>query len=402
MKTETNRRGLLLIILCFVAFVSLGLPDGLLGVAWPSMRGEFGLRLDALGPLLFASTCGYMLSSFFSGIISRTLGIGRLLGVSCAATGVSLLGFTLVPGWGFLVALGILTGLGAGAIDAGLNTYVATHHSERLMQWLHASFGIGITCSPLIMTAGLRVSESWRTGYWIVGGGQLLLGIGFFMTWKLWEPRRDRGYHPARDTHSRESSGQAHEAGFRQSFGRLSVWISMGLFFLYGGIEMTLGHWAYSLLTESRGVEPAVAGLWVGFFWGTFTVGRMVAGVFANILGNHHLVMLSLGLALAGALLLAWNPVSFLGQLAVGVIGFALAPIFPGMVSGTPRRVGLPHLRNTMGMQIAAAGIGAAGLPALAGVLAARLSLEIVPVLLVGLVLVLCGLYLTSRLMVRV
>ncbi|MDQ8185154.1 MFS transporter [Pelagicoccus sp. SDUM812002] len=401
----TDRRRLLLIALSFVAFISLGLPDGLLGVAWPSMRYEFGRPLDALGPLLISNMIGYMLSSFFSGILSRRLGIGRLLAFSCAATGAALLGFTVAPSWWLVVAIGIVVGLGAGAIDAGLNTYVAKHHSERLMQWLHASFGVGITLGPLIMTAGLNLAETWRAGYWVVGGAQVTLGVCFLLTANRWESGtvaeateqsalEDAG---AEEAVSPAESYQVREASFWESLGDLSVWISMGLFFTYTGLEMTLGHWAYSLLTESRGVAGASAGLWVGVYWGMFTVGRMVAGVFAGLLGNHRLVLGSLGLALTGSLLFAWNPVGWLGLVAVGLIGFAFAPIFPGMVSGTHRRVGTKHLSNTMGMQIAAAGLGAACLPSLVGVLANRFSLEVVPVFLVVFVVVLGGLYFASR-----
>lgn len=398
----TDRRRFLLIAFSFIAFISLGLPDGLLGVAWPSMRAEFSKPLDALGPLLVSTTTGYMLSSFFSGILSRRLGIGRLLAFSCAATGVSLLGFTVAPSWWMVVAIGIVAGLGAGAIDAGLNSYVATHHSERLMQWLHASFGVGITLGPLIMTAGLNFAEAWRVGYWIVGSLQVLLGLGFLLTARLWENQpMTEGSIQGSLTNDAGSqalpSTASDEASFQESLGDLSVWISMGLFFVYAGLELTLGHWAYSLLTESRGVDAASAGLWVGIYWGMFTLGRMVAGVFADHLGNRRLVFGSFGLALMGCLLLAFNPIDWLGLIAIGFIGFAFAPIFPGMVSGTQRRVGSKHVSNTMGMQIAAAGVGAASLPSLAGILANRFSLEIVPLFLAVFVVVLSVLYLASR-----
>ncbi|GGX65251.1 MFS transporter [Saccharospirillum salsuginis] len=405
----TDQRRLVLIALSFIAFISLGLPDGLLGVAWPTMRAGFDQPLDALGLLLVSTTAGYMVSSFFSGVISRRLGIGRLLAFSCAATGLSLLGFTIVPFWWMVIAIGTVIGIGAGAIDAGLNTYVATHHSERLMQWLHASFGIGITLGPLIMTFGLNATETWRTGYWIVGSAQVALGVGFFLTARLWETPAtdtssqtpeptltdDAGHVTA--TQSDATTSNPAEASLPASLRTLPVWYSMGLFFAYTGLELTLGLWAYSLLTESRGVSAASAGLWVGVYWGMFTLGRMVAGVFANRLGHHRLVLGSLCLALAGSLLLGWNPVNGLGLIAIGLIGFAFAPIFPGMVSGTRQRVGAAHVSNTMGMQIAAAGIGAASLPALAGVLADRYSLEVIPWFLTVFVLILSTLYLMSR-----
>lgn len=402
----TDRRRLILICLCFVAFISLGLPDGLLGVAWPGIRADFNQPLDALGWLLVATTAGYMISSFFSGAVSRYFGIGRLLAISCIATGLALIGFTLVPVWVAFVMLGTLVGIGAGAIDAGLNTYVAEHYSERLMQWLHASFGVGITLGPLIMTATLNLTGQWSPGYWLVGSAQVFLGLCFFFSAKLWEApapasadptlTEDAGKvalsHPATN-----SASDTPAASMLASLKTPAVWLSMGLFFCYTGLELTLGLWGYSLLTESRGVDTAAAGLWIAIYWGMFTLGRMVAGVFANRMGNHRLVTGSLVLALAGAVLLAWNPVAWLGLMAIGVVGFAFAPVFPGLVSGTRLRVGKAHLANTMGMQIAAAGIGAASLPALAGVLAERVSLEIVPGFLIVFIALLSLLYSTSR-----
>lgn len=170
---------LALIALAFIAFVGLGMPDGLLGVGWPSLRADFAVPLDALGSLLAAGVAGYTTSSFLAGTLLARFGAGRMLAWSCLLTGVALLGYTLVPLWWMVVALGVVAGLGAGAIDAGLNTYVAAHFGERLMQWLHASWGLGITSGPLLMTAGLALWQSWRVGYWIVGGFQLVLAVGF-------------------------------------------------------------------------------------------------------------------------------------------------------------------------------------------------------------------------------
>ena len=152
-----------LVLLAYVAFIALGMPDGLLGIAWPSIRADFSLPLDALGALLVASTTGYLISSSLSGALIARMGVGRVLLVSCATTGLALVGYTLVPEWWMMVLLGVFAGLGAGAIDAGLNTYVAAHFGEGLMQWLHASFGVGVTFGPIIMTVALTQLNSWRT-----------------------------------------------------------------------------------------------------------------------------------------------------------------------------------------------------------------------------------------------
>lgn len=172
-----------------------------------------------------------------------------------------------------------------------------------------------------------------------------------------------------------------------------SVWLSAWLFFLYVGSEATLGTWAYTLLVESRGIQPEVAGFWVSGYWAMFTVGRVVAGVFAKRVGINFLVQGGLVAALLGAALLWWNPTPAANLVAVALIGFAIAPIFPALMSGTSQRVGLDHAANTIGMQMAATGLGTAIIPSLVGVLAERSSLEVVPISLLLLFLGMLGLY---------
>jgi fucose permease len=376
-----------LIFLAYIAFISLGLPDGLLGVAWPSIRADFSQPLDSLGFMLVSGMLGYITSSFLSGQLMARLGVGGLLAASCAATGAGLIGYTLVPTWWMMVALGAVAGLGAGAIDAGINTYIAANHGEGLMQWLHASFGIGVTLGPIIMTVGINRFDSWRLGYLVVGVAQVTLGFCFALTAKLWQ-RGDEG----------EKSGENQRlTDYKTTLGETlrqpRVWLSILLFFIYTGIELSLGHWAYTLLTESRGVAPAVAGFWAGSYWGTFTLGRILAGLYAQRLGSHAVLRFSMVAALLGAILLWWSPVEMVGLLGVAITGFAVAPIFPAMVSGTSQRVGAHHAANTIGMQIGAAGLGGSLLPGVAGVLARRISLEIIPLYLVSLIVVLLLLY---------
>lgn len=388
--TPARKSKIGLIALAYIAFISLGLPDGLLGVAWPSIRATFSIPLDSLGALLFAATTGYLTSSFFSGKIMARLGVGGLLAVSCALTGGGLIGYTLAPAWWVIVALGVVAGLGAGAIDAGINTYIASEHSEGLMQWLHASFGVGITLGPVIMTAGLNAFGKWRVGYEIVGAAQLALALCFALTAGMWkrevpanEPQQEEGTRRILD----------YQTSLRSTLRRPRTWLSLLLFFIYTGCELVLGYWAYTLLTESRGVAPAAAGLVTGSYWATFTLGRVLAGLYTKRIGLHALVLGSLGLALAGAVLVSLN----LGQGAtlagVAIIGFAIAPIFPGLVSGTSDRVGPRHAANTIGMQISGAGLGGATIPSLAGVIARYTTIEAIPIFLACLFALLITLY---------
>jgi len=171
------------------------------------------------------------------------------------------------------------------------------------------------------------------------------------------------------------------------------VWLSLLQFFLYTGSEIALGAWAYTLLTESRGVQPETAGLLAGSYWAMFTVGRVIAGLYIKRVGANKLVLSSLAGALSGAILLWWNPVPVANLLAMGVIGFAIAPIFPGLVSGTSQRVGVRFAANTIGMQMSAAGLGGASIPSLIGILAQHISLEVIPICLVILFAIQIGLY---------
>jgi fucose permease len=381
-----------LVILAYVAFIALGMPDGLLGVAWPSIRTGFSIPLDAIGMLLTAAMAGYMTSSFLSGPVVTRIGVGRVLAASCVVTGVALFGYTIVPEWWMMVLLGVAAGLGAGAIDAGLNTYVAAHFSEGLMQWLHASWGIGITLGPIIMTMGLTAWNSWYVGYRVVGGFQLALAACFVLTLAMWNQRGEfvGSEEPKRLTDYNTPMGET----LRQP----QVWLSISLFFMYVGAETALGTWVYTLLTESRGIAPTVAGFWAGSYWATFTVGRVLAGLFARHAGVDLLVTGGLAGALLGAVLLVWNPSEAVNLLAVALIGFSIAPIFPAMMSGTSQRVGAHFAANTIGMQMAATGLGIAVIPSLMGVFARQISLEIIPICLLIVYTGLFGLY---RLAVR-
>ncbi len=379
-----------MIVLAYIAFISLGLPDGLFGVAWPSIREDFTLRLDSVGAFFFAGTTGYMLSSFFSGKVISRLGVGGTLAASCALTASALLGYTLVPSWWMMVSLAVASGLGAGAIDAGINTYVASHFGEGLMQWLHASFGFGVTLGPIIMTAGLTTFGSWRWGYQVVGAAQLLLAASFLLTMRMW---RDGEASPTDEQGHRLTD---YHTPFSETLRQPAVWLSLLMFFLYTGAELSFGSWTYSILTLSRGVPVEVAGLWAGSYWATFTIGRIMAGLLTRRFGMQNLLRAGFFVALAGSILLWWNPFPQASILAVSIIGFAIAPIFPGLVSGTSARIGKHHAANSIGMQIAAAGFGGAVVPSVAGVLAQNFSLEAIPVYLAVVFAVLTVLYLAG------
>jgi fucose permease len=368
---QNERQPIGLIILIFLAFIALGMPDGLLGVAWPSMRNFFGLPLDALATLLFCSTAGYLVSSFFNAQLTRWLGVGRVLIISCALTGLALAGYTIMPSWWLVSALGVLTGFGAGAIDASLNTYVAAHYGSRLMQWLHASYGVGITTGPFIMTTAIITLGSWRTGYQFVAIFQAVMAFAFILTYSAWKNGPTKASEVKADI-------TAYKTPIGKSLKNPAVIGSMILFLLYTGTEVTTGTWAYGILT-TRGVVEKTAGFVVGSYWAMFTIGRILAGFLARKIKSELMVAASLITAITGAGVFVANINNTWNVIGVALIGMAIAPIFPALVTGTARRVGEEHAANTIGMQMASAGVGAVLLPGFAGFIAQKITLDAIP-----------------------
>ncbi len=374
-----------LALLAFLAFVSLGLPDGLLGVAWPSIRSGFGLPLDALGLLLAFTTAGYLTSSFFAGRILRMLPIGTVLALSTAAAATALLGYALTPVWPVMVLLGYLAGLGGGAVDAGLNAYGATHFSARTLNWLHAFFGLGTTLGPLIVTATLNAGLVWRWSYVVVGGAQVLLALTFFATRSRWQQ--------VAETRAAEQGAPVAAARTRDTLSRPGVWLGMLVFFIYTGVEFIAGQWSYSLLTLERGVAAPAAGVWVSLYWGGLMVGRVLFGLIADRVPLAGTLRVCLAATVVGTLLFWLEPTPSLSLVGLVAIGFFLAPVFASLVSLTPARVGAAHADSAIGFQIAAAGLGGAALAGLVGVLSRGLGLWVVGASLLLFSLLLLALY---------
>ena len=378
-KNNTNQPiKLYLLIFAYIAFTSLGIPDGMLGVAWPSIRSGFSLSLDALGMLLMSTTGGYLISTFFIGRLIKRFGIGPLMVFACLLSALAFFGYTIAPAWIVMVVLGILTGFGAGIIDAGANTYLAAEYNAGQMQWLHACFGIGTTIGPVLMTASLAQFAAWRPGYMVIAVFRLILAVGFLFFLPHWKMSQ-----PLNTDQAGEKGLMDYHTSLRETLCQPQTWASIVMFLLYTGAELTLGNWTYTLLTEGRGISPQMAGLWAGGFWATFTLGRILAGIYAARIHLNRMMLYAILLALFGGVLFWWNSLATVSLLGIFITGFAMSPIYPGLVSGTRERVGAQHAANTIGIQISAAGLGGALLPSLAGVLAQRISLETIPLMLV-------------------
>lgn len=374
--TDTSQRRKAL-GLAFSCFVAVGITSGLLGVAWPSIRGSFGLPLDAVVFLLLASTIGFAVGSVLAGQIMSRLGLLMFLGLANAVTAVGLFTQASAPSWLVMVAAALIGGWGSGTIDTGSNIYVAGSHSVKTMNWMHASFGLGATLGPLIVTGLLGLGLSWRYGYVFVGIIHVALAIAaVFMARNVRIANRELVAPPQPDR-------ILTRARVVKTLRLPAVWLGILLFFLYTGVEASAGQWTYTLFTESRMLSPYAAGILTSMFWAMLTIGRIFLGAGAKRIGIERLLRLSMiGTVMACALILFRNiPISFVG---VALLGLSLSAIFPTLQSDTPERVGLVHAATTIGYQTGSAAVGFAVLPGLAGILGEQRGLESIAVFLFG------------------
>jgi fucose permease len=333
---------------------------------------------------MIAFTAGYLISSFFGGRLMAHFKLGTLLTASTFSAAIALLGYSAAPFWWLIVFAAVAAGLGGGGIDVTLNNYVASNHGDDLMQWLHASYGIGATAGPIIMTTAIALTDSWRSGYLLVGVLQMALMISFLLTISMWETRDKNSGTP-----QKENNTKSHDTSMSATLRHPAVWLSILLFFIYMGVEVAFGAWSYSLLTESRGVSAKLAGYWVGSFWGIFTLGRIIAGIYTYRISRLKLINGCFFAALFAAIILALDLHNAASLAAITIIGLAIAPILPALISGTADRVGDRLAANTIGIQIAAMGIGGAAIPSVSGVIASRFSLEAIPAFMIMLIVVL-------------
>ncbi|MFV3076667.1 MFS transporter [Niveispirillum fermenti] len=364
-----------LIGMAFLAFVSLGLPDGLPGVTWPFIRESFDRPLGNLGILLVCATGGYLFSGLAGGSIVRRTGLGLVLVLSSLAMTLSLLTYALSPSFHVLIPAAVLGGLASGAIDTGINLYGARRFSPRVMNWLHGSWGLGATAGPLLVTAAITTGAGWRWGYGVIALIMAAMSVMFLATMRRWgEGRGGAG----------GGDGTTPVAPFTAALRHPVIWLNAALFMVYCGVEMAAGQWLFTLLTRQHGIEVGMAGTIAGLYWGSLTFGRLVFGQVTARVRPLTALRIGLGIALFCALLFAWFPTPAVGMAAALGLGFGLAPTFPMLVSLTPIRVGDAIAPHAVGFQMTAAGTGATVLPGLLGWLAQHLGLIVLPLWLVA------------------
>jgi fucose permease len=391
--------------LAYLGFISLGLPDALLGVGWPSMRETFDVSIEAVGLILTVGVTGYLMSSVSTGFALARLGVGRLLAASTALVAAGLATYAAAPGFAVALVGSVLVGLGSGAIDAGLNVYAAEHFGARHMNWLHASFGFGATLGPLVMTSVLGAGLGWRWGYGLTAAVQAVLAVAFTVTARAWDTPVPVGVtvaaaaSPAAEVALRgdaeRAPGQAEseaarvhpadepEAAKEREPARKAlllptVWLGAVTFALYTGAEVAVALWTFTLLTDGRGLSTGVAGTCVSAYWGALFVGRVVYGAIAHRMPGRQGLIGCLGGMLAGALVAALPAPAWVTVLGVMMIGLFAAPVFPLLTLTTADRVGADHAGPAVGLQIGSASLGAVICPAVIGLLVGRYGTDVI------------------------
>jgi fucose permease len=356
---------LAVLVLIYGAFVSMGLPDGILGAAWPRMRAELAADLNDNWPMLALGTCGSALSNFSSGLALRRVGVGRVLVLTTLLTAVVIFGYSVSATFALLTGLSFFLGLGNGAIDAGLNHFAASKLSSRHMNWLHAFWGVGVSLGTLLLSAAFALGGGWRNAYLVIALVQLGLALAFILNLHaLPGPTRDTrsGPHPAAPT-------------FMATFQRPAAWLSMAVFFVYCGLECSAGLWIASALHDGRGWSTQAAGLMVTLYWGSLTLGRFLIGTISQRITAMRIVRVAVFGALLGTGLITVSSIvapltSGAGLLLASgllITGISLAPIFPMLMHDTPRCVGADHAVNLIGFQGATGQLGFTLLPIAVG-----------------------------------
>lgn len=368
------------LLIIYLAFISLGLPDSMLGAAWPVMQPDFQAPLETAGLLFMIIASGTIVSSLASGAILKRFGTGKVTLVSCIMTAAALLGFSFSPSLVWLIVCAIPLGLGAGTVDAGLNHYVAAHYKAHHMSWLHCFWGVGATLSPMIMARFISGESSWRGGYLAVSGIQFALVVILFLTLPLWDrvaASRSTGSNQERE----DQEGLGAEAGDepRKPLQIKGVKLALVSFLFYCGAEATVGLWGSSFLVNVKGLTAATAAQWVSLYFAGITIGRFISGFITFKMSNKALIRSGQITALAGSVLLVLPLPSGFSLAGFMIIGLGLAPIYPCMLHETPVRFGKKHAQTIMGYQMAVAYTGSTLMPPLLGFLASRSTIGIFP-----------------------
>lgn len=364
----------LLLALIYVSFISLGLPDSLLGSAWPQMQESLGVSLSLGGVISFLITASTILSSLMSHQVIQRFGTGAVTMCSVALTALALFGFSLSNSFLALCLWAIPYGLGAGSVDAALNNFVALHCKAKHMSWLHCFWGIGATGGPYIMGLCLSRGMGWQAGYRTISFLQMALTLILLLSLPLWKKQE------------LPLSGGETVRPQTPKWGKLlkrpGVKAALTAFFFYSALELTTGLWGSSYMVAVRGISAETAAKWISLFYLGITAGRFFSGFLTLRFSDDAMVRLGEGTAIVGILLMLLPLHNLFLCLGLILTGLGCAPIYPSLLHATPQRFGKSLSQSLMGTQMAISYLGSTTMPPVSGFLSEKISMGLYPVLL--------------------
>lgn len=360
----------LLLIIIYISFISLGLPDAILGSAWPMIHQDLNVPISYAGLVTMIISCGTIISSFFSEKFIRKFGTGKVTTFSVFLTAIGLLGIYFSPSFIWICLLGIPLGLGAGAVDSALNNFVALHYEAKHMNWLHCFWGIGATTGPFLMSIYLLKENGWRLGYATIGVLQAALVICLFISLPLWKRFDINNNEEVSNNNGVKISTLLKLPGAK------SALIS---FFCYCAVELTTGLWVSSYLVISNGLSAKIAAKWVSLYYLGITIGRFLAGFISIKLNNKQMIKIGQVTCIIGGILLSITYSSNIQLIGLILIGLGCAPIYPAMLHETPNRFGKELSQGIMGIQMSTAYVGSTFMPPLFGLLSQVVGFKVLP-----------------------
>ena len=377
----------LLLAIIYLSFISLGLPDALLGSAWPTMHKELNVPISYAGIISMIISAGTIISSLQSDRLTKKFGTGKITAFSVAMTAIALFGFSITHSYIFLCVWAIPYGLGAGSVDASLNNYVALHYESKHMSWLHCMWGIGATIGPYIMGYALT-NNNWNAGYRYISIMQIVLTAILFFSLSLWK-KNDKENKEKISTKVLSLKEIIKIPGAREI---------MICFFCYCALEATTGLWASSYLNLYKGVDIKTAASFGSLFYIGITVGRAISGFITMKLNDNQMIVLGESLILIGIILMIIPAVNILSLIGFIIVGLGCAPIYPSIIHSTPSNFGAENSQAIIGVQMASAYIGTLAMPPLFGYIANHISISLLPFYLV---LILILMFIMHKMMIK-
>lgn len=376
----------LLIVIIYLAFISLGLPDAVFGGSWPTMYQEFGVPVSFAGIVTVIISLGTIVSSLLSDRMTYRLGTGKVTAISVATTAVALFGFSMSHSFIELCLWAIPYGLGAGGVDASLNNYVAVHYSSRIMSWLHCMWGLGAMTGPYVLGFVLTGGGVWNTGYKVIALMQVVLTIILVVSLPLWKKRE-----MIVDEKGEEVPAKA--LGMKEILSITGAKEIMIAFFCYCALEQTAGLWASSYMVLHKGVAEAVAASYASMFYIGITVGRFFSGFLTMKYNDKQMIRLGMGILAVGVLILFLPLSEYIALAGFILIGIGCAPIYPCIIHSTPDIFGADKSQAIVGVQMASAYMGSLLMPSVFGILANHITVALLPFYLCGILVLMVVMY---------